>query len=224
MFVNGYRPGALAALGFGVEEVADAKPGIIYVSESCYGDAGPFTQRRGFDLNAQAATGLMAADNQYYDLPNDQLSPAGAPIDYVTGYLGAAGAMAALWRRGVEGGSYHVRVSLCRSAMWIGEMEPYCETTPDMAGPDVSPWLVERDTAWGRLRQMGPVSELSVNPGALGNSGGANRYRLFGLGLPLVGCRPRQMLSSSPESAIATHVSRPRLLATKPASRTVVIG
>ena len=38
--------------------------------------------------------------------------------DYVTGYLGAAGATAALIRRAKEGGSYHVTVSLTRNAMW----------------------------------------------------------------------------------------------------------
>ena len=38
--------------------------------------------------------------------------------DYVTGYMGAAGATAALIRRAKEGGSYHVTVSLTRNAMW----------------------------------------------------------------------------------------------------------
>lgn len=37
---------------------------------------------------------------------------------YVTGYMGAAGATAALIRRAKEGGSYHVTVSLARNAMW----------------------------------------------------------------------------------------------------------
>jgi crotonobetainyl-CoA:carnitine CoA-transferase CaiB-like acyl-CoA transferase len=164
VFVNSYRPGALDALGFGVEEVASARPGIVYVSESCYGDLGPFAERRGFDLNAQAATGLLAADNEHYDRPNDELSRAGAPIDYITGYLGAVGVLAALWRRTDEGGSYHVRVSLCRTAMWVAGMQPRCDPSHCTVTPDITPWLVEQDTAWGRLSQMGPVSELSDTP------------------------------------------------------------
>ncbi len=164
VFVNGYRPGALAALGFGLDEVLDRSPGIVYVSESCYGDEGPFAERRGFDLNAQAATGLMAADNVDLDRPNTELSRAGAPIDYITGYLGAVGVLAALRRRTIEGGSYHVRVSLCRTAMWVGGMEPHLEPSRCPAPPDVAPWIVERDTAWGRLHQMGPVARLSATP------------------------------------------------------------
>jgi crotonobetainyl-CoA:carnitine CoA-transferase CaiB-like acyl-CoA transferase len=42
-----------------------------------------------------------------------------APTDYTTGYLAAFGAMAGLARRAKEGGSYHVRVSLSRSSMFI---------------------------------------------------------------------------------------------------------
>jgi hypothetical protein len=38
--------------------------------------------------------------------------------DYITGYMGAAGATAALLKRAREGGSYHVTVSLARCAMW----------------------------------------------------------------------------------------------------------
>ena len=42
-----------------------------------------------------------------------------AANDYITGYLGAYGALFALARRAKEGGSYHVRVSLCQTAMMI---------------------------------------------------------------------------------------------------------
>jgi crotonobetainyl-CoA:carnitine CoA-transferase CaiB-like acyl-CoA transferase len=42
--------------------------------------------------------------------------------DYPTGYLGALGALAALIRRAKEGGSYHVRVSLCQTAMHFQDL------------------------------------------------------------------------------------------------------
>ena len=47
-----------------------------------------------------------------------KLLPASA-CDYTTGYNGAYGVLLALARRAREGGSYHVRVSLCRSGMYI---------------------------------------------------------------------------------------------------------
>jgi hypothetical protein len=40
----------------------------------------------------------------------------------MTGYFAAAGMMAALLRRSIEGGSYHVKLSLTRSAMWVQEL------------------------------------------------------------------------------------------------------
>ena len=42
--------------------------------------------------------------------------------DYITGYMGAIGAMAALVKRATEGGSWHVTVSLTRTAMWCGSL------------------------------------------------------------------------------------------------------
>jgi crotonobetainyl-CoA:carnitine CoA-transferase CaiB-like acyl-CoA transferase len=49
IFVQGYRPDAIAALGFGPQEAARIRPGIIYVSLCAYGHEGPWARRRGFD-------------------------------------------------------------------------------------------------------------------------------------------------------------------------------
>ncbi len=48
VFLQAYRPGALAARGFGPEELARVRPGIVYVSVCAYGYEGPWAQRRGF--------------------------------------------------------------------------------------------------------------------------------------------------------------------------------
>ena len=49
IFSQGYRPRALAALGFAPEDAANINPGIVYVTLSAYGHAGPWAERRGFD-------------------------------------------------------------------------------------------------------------------------------------------------------------------------------
>ena len=49
VFVQGYRPGAIAAKGFSPEQVAELSPGIVCVSLSAWGHAGPWANRRGFD-------------------------------------------------------------------------------------------------------------------------------------------------------------------------------
>lgn len=61
IFSQGYRPGALAALGFSPEAAARISPGIVYVTLSAYGHAGPWAERRGFDSLVQTTTGFNHA-------------------------------------------------------------------------------------------------------------------------------------------------------------------
>ena len=84
-----------------------------------------------------------------------------APCDYITGYLGALGAMAALRRRAVEGGSYRVSVSLCRTGMWIRSLGADLDPT---AAAGLGAWRSrtgETATKFGRLRHLLPVAEMS---------------------------------------------------------------
>ena len=115
VFAEGYRGGAMERRGLGPEELATRRPGLVYVTMSCYGDTGPWRQRPGWEQLAQTVTGIAAV--QGADGP-PELIPA-AVCDYTTGYLAALGTMAALWRRSREGGSYHVRASLSQTAMWF---------------------------------------------------------------------------------------------------------
>jgi hypothetical protein len=158
VFVQGYRPGALSALGFGPEDVVNLRPGIVYTSVSCYGASGPWSGRRGWEQIAQATTGLALPG------PGDkvpQLLPAAA-CDYVTGFLSALATMAALYRRARTGGSYGVEASLCRTAMWIQSLGP------SDSGPDPvmdAAWTTVSDTAYGAITSMSPVAQLSRTPG-----------------------------------------------------------
>src|SRR3954462_51085 len=62
IFSQGYRPHALASLGFSPEDAARISPGIVFVSLSAYGHAGPWADRRGFDSLVQTATGFNHAE------------------------------------------------------------------------------------------------------------------------------------------------------------------
>ena len=55
VFVDSYRPGALAKLGFTPASLAHIARGITYVSVSCYGNEGPWAQRRGWEQLAQGS-------------------------------------------------------------------------------------------------------------------------------------------------------------------------
>jgi crotonobetainyl-CoA:carnitine CoA-transferase CaiB-like acyl-CoA transferase len=118
IFVQGYRPGGLASHGFAPEELAHLRPGIICVSLSAYGHAGPWSGKRGFDSLVQTATGFNDAEGQAGGTNKPGPLPCQA-LDHGSGYLMAFGAMAALSRRMREGGSWHVRVSLAQTGHWL---------------------------------------------------------------------------------------------------------
>ncbi|MBT5898421.1 MAG: CoA transferase, partial [Rhodospirillaceae bacterium] len=58
VFSQGYRPGMLSSLGFGPEELAEIRPGLISLSISCFGADGPFSHRGGWEQVAQTVTGI----------------------------------------------------------------------------------------------------------------------------------------------------------------------
>jgi hypothetical protein len=134
----------------------------VVVSIDCYGHDGPWTARPGWEQLAQTVTG-MAYEHAGDEKPS--LVPA-AVTDYTTGYLGALGTLSALARRASEGGSWHVRVSLARTAMWIMSLP----RTPADAAPvgvdsaAIAPWVIETDSAWGQLARLGPIARMSATP------------------------------------------------------------
>ena len=58
VFSQGYRGGSMARRGFGPEDLAALRPGIIIVTINCYGDVGPWHQRPGWEQMAQTVSGL----------------------------------------------------------------------------------------------------------------------------------------------------------------------
>ena len=58
VFVENFRPGAIAKLGLGYEALRAINPGLIYVSMSGFGDTGPYAPRRVYDPVIQAVSGF----------------------------------------------------------------------------------------------------------------------------------------------------------------------
>lgn len=146
VFVQSFRPGALARKGFGPEDLAALRPGIVVVSLSAYGHTGPWRDRRGFDSLVQMSSGIAA----HGGLDKPRALPAQA-LDHGTGWLAAYGAMTALRRRATGGGSWHVRLSLARTAEWLHDLGrqdgPVSEVDP-------TPWLTETGSDFGRLTHI----------------------------------------------------------------------
>lgn len=167
VFSQGYRPGAIAALGFFPEEVARLRPGTICVSLSAYSHAGHWRDKRGFDSLVQSCSGIVHEQSEGIEGPPRHL-PAQI-LDYVTGYLGAFGAMEALRRRAIEGGSYLVRISLVQTAHWIrrlGRLAPEHDARdlPDPTIEDVMDLTMETESPFGRILHLAPAVTLSETP------------------------------------------------------------
>jgi hypothetical protein len=165
IFSQGYRPDALAALGFSPQDAAKLNPGIIHVSLSAYGHAGPWAGRRGFDSLVQTATGFNHAEGQAAGVEGPKELPA-QMLDHATGYLMAFGAMMAKARQAREGGSWEVRVSLARTGQWLWNLGRVADgfRTADLKGDAVGPFIEDVPSGFGPLRSVRHSAALSETP------------------------------------------------------------
>src|SRR5258706_2017259 len=165
IFSQGYRPRAVASLGFSADDAARISPGIVYVSLSAYGHAGPWAERRGFDSLVQTATGFNHAEGQAAGVDGPKELPA-QMLDHGTGYLMAFGAMMAPARQSREGGSWHVRVSLAQTGRWLWNLGRVADgfKTEDLKADAVRPFVEEAPSGFGPLLSVSHSAVLSKTP------------------------------------------------------------
>jgi len=109
-----FRPGVMEKLGLGYAVLKVRKPSLIYASASGYGPDGPYLDKPGQDLLAQALFGMMTITGQAATGPR----PAGASvIDHHGAALFALGIVAAIARRQRTGQGCRVDASLMQSAL-----------------------------------------------------------------------------------------------------------
>lgn len=161
-FVQGYRPGGLAAHGFGPDDVARLRPGIVYVSLCAYGESGPWQSRRGFDSLVQTATGFNLAEAEAANSPEPKALPM-QMLDYATGHLMAFAATTALRRQALEGGSWHVKVSLAQTGHWLRYLGRV-ENGFSIERPKVTPYIETANSGFGELTAMSHSAKFSRTP------------------------------------------------------------
>lgn len=118
--IQNFRPGAMARLGLGYDELSAINPNLIYTSISGYGSTGPYSRRRVYDNVIQAASGLASV----------QTDPAtGEPsmfrtllCDKATAYTAAQAITAALFARATgKAQGQHIELAMLDTAiafMW----------------------------------------------------------------------------------------------------------
>lgn len=112
--VENYRPGVMDKLGLGYNELAKANNQIIYAAVSGFGSYGPYTERPGYDIIAQAVGGLMSITGMPGDGP---LRVGNAMGDVLGGLSLVIGILAAINGRNVIGKGQRVDVSLVDSVV-----------------------------------------------------------------------------------------------------------
>jgi crotonobetainyl-CoA:carnitine CoA-transferase CaiB-like acyl-CoA transferase len=167
VFSQGYRPGTLGRRGLSPEELAQLRPGLVYVSMCAFSHMGPWASRRGFDTVVQTVSGITTRQGELFPgaAAGPQFYPVSA-IDYLTGYLMAFGAMVALARRARAGGSWLVRISLAQTGKWLvdrGEVPQAAlkDAPKEIPAADIARWSLDSDTPVGRLHHLGPTIRLS---------------------------------------------------------------
>ncbi len=162
--MQGYRPGAIAGFGFGPQEVARLRPGIVYVSLCAYGHDGPWADRRGFDSLVQTASGFNVAEAEAFGASRPKELPCQA-LDHATGYLLAFATMTALARRATQGGSWHVRASLAQTGCWLRQLGRIDGTAcPDPPFDAVGDCLQDGPSGFGRLTAVRHSAVMSETP------------------------------------------------------------
>jgi crotonobetainyl-CoA:carnitine CoA-transferase CaiB-like acyl-CoA transferase len=162
VFLQGYRPGALAARGFGPEDLQRINPSLVCVSLSAYGEHGPWGGRRGFDSLVQSATGFNLAEAEAFGAAEPKALPLQV-LDYSAGFLLAFGTIAALLRRQREGGGLRVAVTLARTGLWLRGLGR-CSGFADVKRPSLDGWAESHDSGFGRLEAMPHAARLSHTP------------------------------------------------------------
>lgn len=112
--VESFGPGVADRLGIGFEALGAINPRLVYASISGYGTQGPMKGEKGYDLIAQAFTGMLALTGQ----PGGEAARSPfSPVDQATGYHAVIGIMGALMHRDRTGAGIKIEASLFDSAV-----------------------------------------------------------------------------------------------------------
>ncbi len=148
VLIQAYRPGALDRLGLGPADLAGHNPRLACVSINAWGHTGPWATRRGFDSLVQLATGIA-----FPVVPGELTAPLPAQVlDHATGWFAAAAALEAVRRHRADGGAWHARLSLARTALWLDGLGRV-RHPPE---PDPAPYLSTMDSPFGALTYVRP--------------------------------------------------------------------
>lgn len=136
VLIENFRRETVARLGIAYDQLRDRYPGLVYCSVSGFGRTGPYADRGGFDLIAQAMSGLMSYTGEG---PGRQPVKCGAPVtDICAGFLATIGILSALHHRNRTGEGQMVDTSLFEAGIalsyWQSAIAFASDETPGPLG------------------------------------------------------------------------------------------
>ena len=208
VIVESFGPSVADRLGIGWEAMRAVNPRLVYASISGFGTQGPMKGDKGYDLIAQAFTGMLALTGEPGGPP--ARSPF-SPIDQATGYHAVIGILAALMQRDQTGVGVKIETSLFDSAVgflgyflqsyWQRGVEP---VRPGSGHESLCPYQafdtadrpiilgIANDSFWRSFCDLVGQPELAADPRfATGSQRVANRETVVALVADLLRGRTR---------------------------------
>jgi hypothetical protein len=163
VLVNSNAPGSLERLGLDDQTLRSINPNLIYTGVSYCPAATPWADRKGFEQIGQAVSGLMHVHSE--GMPEPTVISV-LINDYMTGYLGAIGAVAALAAREEKGGYWNVGASLARCATMATSLveRPDTEQYAPVTMADLVHHAVDQVTPLGVFTRLRSAVEFSHTP------------------------------------------------------------
>ena len=172
--LGGFRKGVAERLGIGYEQLRQRKPDIVYLAINAFGQDGDWSNRPGYEQNAQAATGVQIRNGGHGERP---IHSPYTFNDYGTGMMGAYAVMLALLQRRQTGEGQFVHTSLAQtgstfSSPYLIEHEAYERNEVEglnARGFDAlnglyrgeDGWIAIADASWESLVGIGAFAHLS---------------------------------------------------------------
>lgn len=120
ILIQNFRPGTIAAMGFGYDVLESLNPRIIMLNVSAYGQDGPYRERVGFDPIGQAISGMMSLTGFPGTPPTRTFNPV---IDRITALHGTIGVLSALHERTLSGRGQTIDVCLADTGFSMTEIQ-----------------------------------------------------------------------------------------------------
>ena len=155
--VTNHRPDVPAKLGIDYDTLSSINPRIIYAEASAYGLKGPYAGGPGYDVLAQAFSGIIQSEGiMWRGVP--RMIRTTPFVDFTTGYAIVQSVCAALYHREKSGRGQKIGTSLLANAMTTlsGHLAriPGNPTKPQQWYDEDLPMLQQADLSYNELNDL----------------------------------------------------------------------